>query len=466
MKRVQRHLGSDHHATTGTPLSNAATGAAISPETDRLGCTGHALRNLLEWTAEHEFWITCLIVPLLLFPNPWTWVGVAVLPLLWFMRWLHIRKVTRSTPLDLPILLLLLMIPVSLYASVDLELSLTSLLQILAGVSLFYAALNSLSSSNGLTRLVHSLILMGMTLAVIAPLGTQWVTDRVFSLPRIYEQLPRSLPETVHPNVLAGTIVLIVPLALGLLLCPALGTGRAKVPIKGLLLLSLVTMLITVVLTQSRGAYTALVAGLLVVATARFRWLGFLIPIAALGVFIVARSLGSAVIADALLRTGALGGWEGRQEVWARALYMMQDFPYTGIGLGTFSRVGPVMYPYFILSPATEVPHAHNLFLQVGVDLGLPGLIAFLAILTSSLFMAGRAYFVSCRVGAMRLASISLGLLGSLVVLVIHGVSDAVTWGSKPSVLPWLLFACTVTAYRLAMGKRGQETATDLSCAA
>ena len=410
--------------------------------------TGYILRRSLVWVTDNEFWITCLVVPLLLFPNRWTWVGLMALLLLWLARFLQTRQLICRTPLDLPILLLLLMVPVSLYVTVDLQLSLVGMLQILAGTSLFYAAVNGLVSSKHLVQLICFLILAGLGLALVAPLGTEWATDKVFALPQVYDKVPRSLPETVHPNVLAGAIVLVVPFVLGLLLFPQPATGKTKVLMVVFLVLALVMMTGTVILTQSRGAYVALGAGLFVVATARFRWLGFIIPLLALALLTVVHTVGTAAVVDAFLHSGALGSWEGRQEVWSRALYMMRDFPYTGIGLGTFGKVAPVMYPYFILGPGAVVPHAHNLFLQVGVDLGIPGLIAFLAMLTSTLFMAARAYVVSRRLGEKTLTGISLGLLGGLVALVIHGLVDAVTWGSKASFLPWLLFAATVIAYR------------------
>ena len=80
-------------------------------------------------------------------------------------------------------------------------------------------------------------------------------------------------------------------------------------------------------------------------------------------------------------RRKALGGADQRLEIWSRALYMLQDFPFTGIGMGAFRQVANLLYPFFLAGPDAEIPHAHNIFLQVGVDLGLPGLIAWLALL-------------------------------------------------------------------------------------
>ena len=68
-----------------------------------------------------------------------------------------------------------------------------------------------------------------------------------------------------------------------------------------------------------------------------------------------------------------LGSLEGRIEVWSRAISMIQDFLFTGIGRGSFGPLADTLYPFFLAAPGTG-PHAHNLFLQVAVDLGILGL--------------------------------------------------------------------------------------------
>ncbi len=50
------------------------------------------------------------------------------------------------------------------------------------------------------------------------------------------------------------------------------------------------------------------------------------------------------------------------------------------MGVGTFRRLVPLIYPYFLISPDTDIAHAHNHLLQVGLDLGLPGLISYVAL--------------------------------------------------------------------------------------
>ena len=54
--------------------------------------------------------------------------------------------------------------------------------------------------------------------------------------------------------------------------------------------------------------------------------------------------------------------------------------------------------------------------------------------------------------------SLAAGLLGSLTALVVHGLTDAVTWGTKPAVMVWAVFGVTVALYRLTGdGGEGKE---------
>ena len=160
---------------------------------------------------------------------------------------------------------------------------------------------------------------------------------------------------------------------------------------------------------------------------------------------------GASLLAE-VLRFDDLGGPALRVAIWTRALAVLQDFPLTGIGLGAFRVVVPVLYPSVWLEPDRPPPHAHNLFLQIGVDLGLPGLILVVALLVLVVW-AGLTGWERWRVvGRRDLALISLAGTGSLAALVAHGLVDAVTWGTRPAFLAWavsgIVLAGGVTAYR------------------
>lgn len=450
------HQSGSEWATNRGERGELASRMAARAQRVGLGARVHrASHDVLWWVAGHEIWITLAIIPFLIFPNPGSAIALGTIPCLWLLRWMERGHVTTRTPVDNAVLVVMFMILVGLYATAVPSLTWVAVCQIIAGVALFYALVNGLRRSEHLQRAAHALAFLGGALALVGLLSTPWIKGKLALLPQAYRDL--LLLETINANVLAGVLVMLIPFATALLLYRE---GRHSLSRRAWLvrtspLLALVAMLPVLIVTQSRGAYPAVVVALLIVALPRFRWLLISLPIALFALLIALHRMGVERIMDLLLTTDALGAWERRLELWSRAVYMIQDFPYTGIGLGTFGRVAPVLYPYFLRGPDADVPHAHNLFLQVAVDLGIPGLVALLALLTGTLMMAWRAYLASRSKGEYDAMGIALGLFAGLVGMIIHGMVDAVTWGTKPSIIPWVFMALAVVACRLAIGPGG-----------
>jgi len=135
-------------------------------------------------------------------------------------------------------------------------------------------------------------------------------------------------------------------------------------------------------------------------------------------------------------------GWLDRQAIWERVLLALQDFPLTGIGMAQFGVVIPEFYPYFHrFNPA--IPHAHNLWLQISMDLGLLGLISYLAIQINFGWMLHQAY----RSLEGRERALAVGLWGAFSALITHGLVDAVSWGTKLSFITWFVVALGVLLF-------------------
>jgi putative inorganic carbon (HCO3(-)) transporter len=204
------------------------------------------------------------------------------------------------------------------------------------------------------------------------------------------------------------------------------------------------------VLTQSRSALIALVIAGAVIVLLRWRWGWVAILGAALaaGALYLAGYFPSQAALSAGVHTifGSLG-LEERLELWSRAIYASQDFPFTGIGLGAFNEVVDLLYPLFLVGPG-KASHAHNLFLQIAVDLGIPGVIAWLAILLGVLTTAWQLYRFGRQVRQPLAAALGAGFLGSQAALIIHGLTDAVTWGMvRPAPLVWAIWGLAVGAW-------------------
>ncbi|MFO7537573.1 MAG: O-antigen ligase family protein, partial [Chloroflexota bacterium] len=85
-------------------------------------------------------------------------------------------------------------------------------------------------------------------------------------------------------------------------------------------------------------------------------------------------------------------------------------------------------------TPDYDISHAHNIYLQMAVDIGLVGLIAYLAIIMIAL---GTLWRVARQDRDLR--PIALGLGAGLVAYLIFGLTDAVPLGAKPALLFWYM---------------------------
>jgi uncharacterized protein (TIRG00374 family) len=207
--------------------------------------------------------------------------------------------------------------------------------------------------------------------------------------------------------------------------------------------LALALSLITLALTQSRGGMLGTLVGLLVVAVWRERKIAWLIGAGALGlVALAALGYGNALLEFVLRMDARNATLASRWEVWQRGVMMVRDFPYTGIGIGTYNTIAHLLYPFFIAAPDEVVPHAHNQFLQVAVDLGMPGLLAYLGLLGAFGISIGRAIATPSPTGGDELTrALSIGLAAGMLAHHVFGLTDAFMLGTKPGVVMWAFFA-------------------------
>jgi putative inorganic carbon (hco3(-)) transporter len=73
------------------------------------------------------------------------------------------------------------------------------------------------------------------------------------------------------------------------------------------------------------------------------------------------------------------GSTQFHLEAWKAGLHMIEGHPIAGVGLGNFK---PLMPLYMSVTPGTRVDMdtlAHNMFVEVAAELGLPALVIFLA---------------------------------------------------------------------------------------
>lgn len=152
--------------------------------------------------------------------------------------------------------------------------------------------------------------------------------------------------------------------------------------VRFVLVFSTLVVIVGVEFTGTRGAYLGLGAGV--------AWIVFwaLFKIRSLWTITVALVLASAAIvtgvadqASLVFETGerATGDWSGRLQLWESARSIWASSPFTGVGVGGFRILDSYHIP------------AHNILLDMGVGLGLVGVLLFALFLRSALWVDTRS---------------------------------------------------------------------------
>ena len=407
----------------------------------------------------YEWIVLALLAVPMLFPRPvWTPLYL-ILPLLWVLHWRRFGSPVPVTPLNVPLLLLSLMLLVSLWATFSIEFSLDKISGLLFSLAVYFAVVRF--SDRHFELALTGFLAGGAAIAALGIFGTDWPT-KIPGLGALGERIPlllQGLPAAesgIHPNELGGVLTLFLPLAIVAFVrwkqpsVPRTWVGRPALLVVALLLAGVM------LLTQSRSAFIGLAFGLALLLAGGGRRGRIALAVLSFAALILIFQIGVPTLlglneAETLSPVGEIT-FASRFEIWSRALYGMEDFSFTGMGMGTFRRVAPVLYPFFMISPDKDVAHAHNFFLQTGLDLGIPGLIAILSLWIGAFAML---LIVYNRSGEEKIAfgmdarTLSLGLAGGMLAHGVYGLTDAVALGAKPGFLWWWLLALIAGLYKI-----------------
>ena len=399
-----------------------------------------------------------LLAPFLLFPNPIRSIALFGLPMIWILQKWQKGYAMPATMLDGAILIILMMTLVSLYATFSVTFSLSKICGLLFHIVIFYAVVETVKSEHGFVHTLSLYFMLGLLVAMLGIISTKWlfkvpiIKDITEQLPLIIQGLPGA--ETgVSPNQLAGTLLWFFPLLMSLLYFNAHEKVQELYPnhaflkwTRPCLIMTLGIIGFTFMLTQSRGGWVGgivAIAFLSAVINKKIRWA----VVASIMIFIGVASwigwtnMGNLLVSDSTESVvGNLSSLGFRQEVWKVASWGIADFPFTGMGLGTFRKVAPVLYPLNV-SPDYDIAHAHNQFLQTALDLGIFGLVAYIIIWIRSAYMLAWSWQKS---HDPFLKSIILGTASSLLGYLVFAMTDTIALGAKSGVFLWWLFALSV----------------------
>lgn len=144
-----------------------------------------------------------------------------------------------------------------------------------------------------------------------------------------------------------------------------------------------------------------------------------------------------------------------RVYIWRGSARMAADYAWTGVGVGeqAFNRI----YPYYSFAGIEKAPHAHNLFLQIFIELGIFGFVLF--IVTLICFLQSGFSLAKCGEDkTVRL--IGCGAMCGVLAALLQGMTDYIWYNYRVFFLFWIVFGLCSAARRIDAASRRQKHAT------
>ncbi len=224
----------------------------------------------------------------------------------------------------------------------------------------------------------------------------------------------------LYPPALAGYLNVVFFAILGLTLAESnKGDGKIFSAIKSCAYyLLLLTIILVMILTKSKGGWLSLFAGLVIFTSLSGKGRGvakkIIIFFLAFVIFFVAIGFSKKIILPK--PRNVIASLKVRQEYWKAAAQMIKEKPLLGYGAGTFGSV----YPAFKTKLAEETKMAHNSYLQLWAETGIFGLMAFLLFWLK--FIANGYQEIKKESSEKKI--IKLGLYTAILSFLIHNLVD------------------------------------------
>ncbi len=202
--------------------------------------------------------------------------------------------------------------------------------------------------------------------------------------------------------------------------------------------------------TFSRGAYLAFAVGVTAITFFKNKFLFFLICIAILFMvlnpqflpgglqYAVSRTVkGPGAYGDPSLEDRVDSSSSTRIEIWKGAAEIIKDHPLTGVGYGVF----PYVLPQYV--PQVGEMDAHNTFLIIATEMGIPTLLVFLWII---LVVFRHSLWLYTRSKDLFIKAVGLGMLGGISGMVIANLFGSRLESEEVSAYFWILSGLIVKA--------------------
>ena len=327
--------------------------------------------------------------------------------------------------------------------------SLASVCLLLGG---YFLAANLLSSSRLLLAFLHSLL---SSAAILSAIGIyQAITglarpDWLDSAAAAYID-GRITSILGNPNIFAAYLCLCLPVLLSVL------PGEKKRKFRRIP--AFLLLFAAMIFTWSRGAWigtlVALFFFILLASRKRARIFFFLLALLPNLLLFAPDALARRIASIfSFLGGGVDSSVYYRFQVWRASLSLFADHLLGGIGASSenFRRV----YAGYAVSGAEAALHSHNLYLQIGIEMGIFALFAFLLLLFSAL---RRAVSLRNLVPEDSVCIPGIGAFCSILALLVFGITDYVFYDLRVFFLFFLLLGIITANGRIARGEYGEST--------
>ncbi len=228
-----------------------------------------------------------------------------------------------------------------------------------------------------------------------------------------------------NPNDFAEVILIFVPFYFAM-------AFNAKRTITKLLFLAMaVPPLLSMLLTLARGAWVAIALAAVVYVFFQEKRLipvGILLAVAAVPFLphSILMRLKSFNMADSSFKT--------RIDVWQTVIPILKDYWFTGLGLGNDTLIR-ISKNYHIFVVKGSIPsHSHNLYLQLWLETGFPGIMTFLAFILTTVKKSIRTL---THTGDKVVKNILIAGLASLTGLLANGMIEYVWFDRRVMLFFW-----------------------------
>lgn len=306
----------------------------------------------------------------------------------------------------------------------------------------FFVAKDVIDTEEKLDFVLFVLVSMGALIALYAvyqyivgvEMDAAWVDAESFDIST------RAYATFTNPNVLGEYLILVGSLAAGLMWKSRRWLGRLYyTACFGVIALGLVA-------TGSRGAMLGLLfsAGLFVLLSEK-RLIPLGVILLLLMPFLLPESLWARLASSVTMNDSSS---LYRMSIYRAAMDIIRHYWTTGIGIGAFNQI----YPLFSFEAANAY-HAHNLFLQEFIELGVVGFIV-MVLLFLCFF---RKLYSTMRVVPKRFKFLLGAIFGGFAGLLLQGITDHLWFDYSIVLFFWCYIGIGMAAVRVGMKKGERE---------